>query len=338
MKQSIQLPVALLKAASLIVDQSENEFMHPFNFIHIQDSHIIGTNGHLMVYAPLQGIYDDFNLHIPKESVKHFINKLEANCPQLKEYPHVNLRCTVEYDVDTKVGLIHIPDYYGVYEAFKIDLQQPMRNWQGAIPTVQEEYKGNYVPFKGKYITCLEEIASLFGGTCKPILKLTGEKTAAIVELIHSEVNFDVNLLAMPWSKDVSAVKFCIGIMDDVDDAEFSHVHPAESVEIAVRAVKRLRAEMTHGFHDSNHSPEYCVQILAWQGTDQEYKDNMLYTEEWFNKPLRRYDNAEKAKEFMTALNEPVECYVGEIKIDARTPEEVDAFFLKHTETEALKS
>jgi len=84
---------------------------------------------------------------------------------------------------------------------------------------------------------------------------------------------------------------------------------------------------MSNAFNDKNLSPENCIKVFRWAGSDEEHKKEMFYTEEWFKKPLRRYSSKEKALAFMESVNDCVECYIGEKSITAYTPEEVIMFF-----------
>ncbi len=67
-----------------------------------------------------------------------------------------------------------------------------------------------------------------------------------------------------------------------------------------------------------------------WNGSKEDHAERMFYTEEWFSKPLSRYDNPELAIAYIDAVNDCVECYIGEKSITANTPEEVTKFFAEN--------
>lgn len=352
MKHSIQLPIAVLNAAILATKNSNTDCIEPVSeTITITDSRIFGTNKHLIFYAKLDNVTEDITIVLPCNSVKAFLKKIK------KFNLHLNAVCQLEYDTELKVGTLEVPNHMGAYEGFKIFHERNLlKNWRKLLPNVEKKAKvtdfSQYPQFQGQYIRLLEKIALLFGSVCLPVIHPTGEKTVAVIELKNSEVDYDLNVLLMPLDKYGETAKYAVAIYDEADDAEPSNVLRAETLDIAVRVVKRLRKEMSFGFKNINFAPQNLISIVEWKGLSDFQKaqmypetaeedhqdDKIFYTEDWFKLPLRRYDDADKAKEFMQALNEPVGCYVGDISTTADTIEDIAAFFLKHTKTPCLKN
>lgn len=334
MKYQLALPIAILKAAYLatILDKKyQKDYPQPsFEHVFIKDGYIIGTNGHMMFYAKLENVPEDARINIPVKSVKYFLKKIK------KFNLHMNSLCILEYDSERATGVLEIPNYSGAYECFKVFLNKYNFNWKKPIPENKSYQITDLPQFQGAYIKRAEKIASIFGSICTPSIKPTGEKAPAIIEFLHQESDFDINLILMPCGVETNNDKYCVVIYDEPHDAEPTHIHPAESAEIAVRAVKRLRADMSSMFDDINFSPENCIEVRRWVGPIEEHEKEMFYTEEWFKKPLKRYDDKEKALAYMAALNDCVQCYVGELSITAYTPEEVIIFFDTNTENAKL--
>lgn len=330
MEIKISLPIVLLKAAYLATTKMDNYPYPTFgtDYVSICDGHIFGTNRACMFYAEVPQIDKDIKINIPRKHVKYFLKKI-------KNFNlNVTSVCELKYNIETNEGLIHIPYYDCAYEGFLTFITKPI-NWKKAIPKngISPEFNGNYPQFQGKYILLLEDIAKELGSICRPIIKPTSEHDVAIVDFKHSEIDFSVHALLMPFNTSTPKTKYCIVIYDEPDDAEPSHVGPAESAHIAIRAVKRLRANTAYGFQDPNFAGLERIVIRIWTGSEEEHLETMVYDEEWLKKPLCRFNTPEKAISYIETLGDCVECYKGDSSITAKTISDVNNFFTQLVES-----
>lgn len=320
MKHKIKLPLPLLRAA-LIAAADDDYYRPQIESVVIDKGHIVATDGAVMFWAKLDDVNPDLHIVIPRINVECFIKKTEG---------FKNFICDLVYDSDTSHGYFEIPNCFGCHEAFKEFFRQGYPIWQRVIPTIAEDAVG-FPHFQVKYHQALKDIAGELGNICTPKITPNGERGAAPVEFLFSEFD-NVHACLMPLDLASSKTKYCVEIVNEPDDAEPEQL-PAASAEIALRAAKRLRTDIQDSFSISNAR---WIRPALWIGTDQDHRDKMFYTEEWFNQPLRQYDNPEKAIEYLTALpGEVVRCYVGDVltgpEIHARTVEEVKEFFTKNS-------
>lgn len=320
MEQKISLPLALLRAAC-IAAADDDLARSQIQSVAIDNGHIVATNGHLMFWAKLDDVSADIKIYIPRIHVECFIKKTKH---------FSGFICDLVYNPDTKQGYLEIPFCLNCYEGFKVFDNQYV-NWQKVIPQDTSESSDGHPQFQAKYHVKLEEIATELGAICDPKIIPHGLHKAASVQFLLSEFD-NVHACLMPLDLTYSNVKYCVEIFEEPDNAEPEQL-PAASAEIALRAAKRLRTDIQDSFSISNAR---WIRPALWIGTDQDHRDKMFYTEEWFNQPLRQYDNPEKAIEYLTALpGEVVRCYVGDVltgpEIHARTVEEVKEFFTKNS-------
>lgn len=320
MKHTVLVPLALLRAA-LIASKDEDEWdFRNLDAIAINKGHIVATDGCILFYAKLDNVENDISFIIPKAYAQSFVNKTEC-------YSGLT-NCQISYDAETKTGLIEIPNHHNAYEGFKIFLSESYIDWQKVLPTNDVEYKG-FVRFGGDYIKKLEEISGLLGSICRHNLKPTGLAKAANINFLFSDFE-NVNAILMPRSNNPDAELFCVAISDSHED-EVSLL-PAATAELAFKAAQRLRKDF---IFNPRFSDDYSlfsdgaswIYPTVWNGSKDAHADQLEITEEWFSKPLKRYDDAELAIKYIQAVNDCVECYLGNKSITATTVDEVTKFF-----------
>lgn len=322
MEQKIRLPLALLRAACIAA--AEEDFARPYlEAVMIDKGHIVATDSAIMFWAKLDNVDPDITIVIPRMNVECFIKKAD----NFKDFI-----CNLVYDTNTQRGYLEIPNCWGCHEVFQSFLSG-LSYWQKVIPERCDNNIG-FPNFAVKYHTKLDEIALELGSICKPKIVPNGELNAALVEFLLSEFD-NVHACLAPLNMSFSNAKYCVEIFDEPDNAEPEQL-PAASAEIALRAAKRLRADIGESFDINRVS---WIRPALWQGTDQDHRDKMFYTEKWFSQPLHQYDNPEKAIEYLNALpGEVVRCFVGDIltgpEIHARTVEEVREFFAKNSKVD----
>lgn len=175
MKYQLALPIAILKAAYLatVLDKkNKSDFPQPtVEHVFIDESHIIGTNAHMMFYAKLENVPEDVRINIPVKHIKHFLKKIE------KFNLHIHSTCTLEYDKEQATGVLEIPHHENAYEGFRVFFNKYSFDWKKPIPE-NKDYQIEELPqFQGVYIRRAEKIASLFGSICLPRIKPTGPKS-----------------------------------------------------------------------------------------------------------------------------------------------------------------
>lgn len=320
MKHTVLVPLALLRAA-LITSKDEDEFdFRNLDSIAINNGHIVATDGCILFYAKLDNVENDISFIIPKAYAQSFVNKTEC-------YSGLT-NCQISYDTETKTGLIEIPNHHNAYEGFKVFLSDSFLDWQKVLPVSDTEYQG-FVRFGGDYISKLEEISGMLGSICRHVLKPTGLAKAAIINFMFSDFE-DVNAVLMPRSNDPDSELFCVAISDCDEDAVSQMA--AGSAELAFKAAQRLRKDFIFNPRFAeDYSPfndrASWIYPAVWNGSKDAHADQLEITEEWFSKPLKRYDNPELAIEYINAVNDCVECYLGDKSIIATTVEQVTKFF-----------
>ncbi|WP_335951257.1 hypothetical protein [Acinetobacter beijerinckii] len=320
MENKILVPLALLRAA-LIASKDEDEFdFRNLDAIAINKGHIVATDGSIMFYAKLENVEDDTSFIIPKAYVQSFVKKTES-------YSGLT-HSQISYDTETQTGLIEIPNHHNAYEGFKVFLSDSYIDWQKVLPESDTEYQG-FVRFGGEYITILEEISGILGSICRHNLKPTGLDKAAIISFKFSDFE-NVNAVLMPRSNNPDSELFCVAISDSHED-EVS-ILPAVSAELAFKAAQRLRKDFIFNPRfKEDYSPfsdgASWIYPAVWNGSKQAHSDQLEIKEEWFSKPLKRYDDAELAIKYIQQVNDCVECYLGDKSIVATTVEQVTKFF-----------
>lgn len=319
MDNKILVPLALLRAA-LIASKDEDEWdFRNLDAIAINKGHIVATDGCILFYAKLDNVENDISFIIPKAYAQSFVNKTEC-------YSGLT-NCQISYDTEIKTGLIEIPNHHNAYEGFKISLGDSYPDWQKVLPVPNVEYRG-FVRFGGDYISKLEEISGILGSICRHVLKPTGLTKAASINFLFSDFE-NVSAVLMPRSNDPDSELFCVA-SDSHEDGVSQMA--AVSAELAFKAAQRLRkdfifnprfAEDCSPFNDGAS----WIYPTVWNGSKGAHADQLEITEEWFSKPLKRYDDAELAIKYIQTINDCVECYIGDKSIVATTVEQVTKFF-----------
>ena len=324
MKHTILVPLALLRAACLVAKDEELLNIRNFDAVAINRGHIVATDGRLMFYSKLENVSDDISFIIPKAYAASFIKKTEFSSA-LKH-------CQISYDTELQTGLIEIPNHHNAYEGFKVFFDNYIE-WQKVLPIPYVEYKG-FVHFGGEYISRLEEIGGMLGTICMPQIFPTGIDKAANIEFLFSDFEHAKAVL-MPRSADPDSQLYCI-VVGDPDDEDAPQI-PAASAELAFKAAHRMRKSfICNPRFKSDHSEfndgANWIYPTVWNGSKDAHADQLEITEEWFSKPLKRYDDAELAIKYINAVNDCAECYIGEKSITATTPDEVTKFFAENQE------
>jgi len=320
MENKILVPLALFRAA-LITSKDEDEWdFRNLDAIAINNGYIVATDGSILFYAKLENVENDISFIIPKAYAQSFVSKT-VHCSGL-------INCQISYDKDKQTGLIEIPNYHNAYEGFKVFLSDSFIDWQKVLPEADTEYQG-FVRFGGDYIKKLEEISGILGSICRHNLKPTGIDKAAIINFSFSDFE-NVNAVLMPRCNNPDSELFCVAISDSHED-EVSLL-PAATADLAFKAAQRLRKDFIFNprFSD-DYSPfsdgASWIYPTVWNSSKDAHADQLEITEEWFSKPLKRYDDAELAIKYIQAVNDCVECYLGDKSIIATTVEQVTKFF-----------
>lgn len=323
MKHEIILPIALLKAASLCA--AEEDFIRPMlENVAINDGHIVATNGHIMFYSPLDGIEPNLKIQIPNIHVKSFLEKIE----NFSSY----INCKLVFDTELNEGFLELPNGYCAYEGFRNILKIPYINWKSVIPEFKETTISNLAMpvFNPQYIQKMIDIAQILGNIAYHKLTPLGEKSSATVSFYRTDYD-QAKALIMPMLTNSDQILYCVEIGYE-GDSELKQ-YPAESADIALEAVKRMRKELN--FSMKSNDPFYqngsWIRPAVWTGSPHEHSEKMFYTKEWFKKPLKKFDNLDDAKAYMIATADCVECYNSNGSLYAHTLDEVDAFFKEPT-------
>lgn len=321
MSSSILIPVALLEAASRTAFKVDEDLegsvndIFQFGKVIIENGHIVSTNRHMLFCSKLENVPSDFYMSIPLANVESFLTKV-------RNYDTYYFEISV--NADTSIAVMEMKYHVGAYEAFKYEKDEEKLAWKNVLikkPT--KEIKG-YPIFQTKYLQILDEIAMDLGGVIgKKELYPIGLDKAAYVEFSYSEYP-DAFAVIMPLKMDDSKTKYAVCI-EDITGEEPEEIFPAESGEIAFKAVQRLKKDMAG--KGNFRSRVTSIRAVAWNGTEQEHKEKMFYTKDWLNQPLRRYDDPQKAIEYMTDYDEIVECYDSKSSITTRSVDEVNKFF-----------
>lgn len=314
----ITLPIALLQAACIAA--ADDDMWRPqLENVVIDNGHIVATNSHIMFWAKLDNVSADIKIYIPRIHVECFIKKTEK---------FKGFTCDIVYNTDAKQGYLEIPNCLNCYEGFKVFFDSYI-NWQKVIPQNAAESHDGYPQFQTKYHAALDDIANTLGSICSPKIIPHGSRSPATIDFLYSEFD-NVHACLMPLDLTYSTVKYCVEILHEPDNAEPEQL-AAASAEIALRAVKRLRKNQCNLFGVSRAE---WIRPALWQGTDEDHQNKMFYTEDWFNQPVRQYDNAEKAIEYLNSMpGEVVRCFVGNVEIHARTTVEIEKFFNQNNES-----
>lgn len=88
---------------------------------------------------------------------------------------------------------------------------------------------------------------------------------------------------------------WCVAIRPE-DDSPFEQT-PAASKEIAERALDRyLKMQKAEGIQVTLECIGYSLEVQQWNGSSQEHESKMLYTEDWFSKPMYQCKDIKQAK------------------------------------------
>ena len=322
MKHTILVPLALLRAACIAAQDNNDWDTSNINSVAIVKGHIVGTDRRILFYSKLKNVADDVFFIIPKAYAESFIKKTE--------YSSGLKHCQITYDTESQTGLIEIPNHENAYEAFKVFLKVLYPDWEKVIPE-QTDFAG-FVRFGSDYLSKVEEICGQLGTICMPQIFPTGIDKAANIEFLFSDFE-DAKVVLMPRSADPDTQLYCV-VVGDLDDEDAPQI-PAASAELAFKAAHRMRKSfICNPRFKSDHSEfndgANWIYPTVWNGSPKEHTERMFYTEEWFSRPLSRYDNPELAIEYINLTNDCVECYIGEKSITATTPDEVTKFFAEN--------
>lgn len=323
MKYSIQLPIALLNAA--YIASHKTDWFRGINSVLIDQGHIVGTDSAVLFYAKVD-VPKDLKIHLPRVHVQSFLKKVK-NFTSMHSFL---LQC----DDDDYIKMI-IPNCHGCIEVFQRPIVQKYPNWQGVVQAAENAEHSDrsiHPNFASKKIKKLEKIANGLGGICQPIIHSNSDgQSAAQVSFKFSEYE-NVNALIMPLDNTFSKGKYCVEMISEPDSPP--NQIPAASAEIAFRAVQRTRKEFDFGIGspgDGLGSYALFIKVAPWLGSDAEHTEKMHYTEDWFNKPLRKLDSIAKAIQYINALDDVVEFNVGEKSITTKDPEEIKQFYKEHS-------
>lgn len=320
MEHKIKLPLPLLRAACLAA--ADDNFLQPqIESVVIDKGYMVAIDGAIMFWAKLDNVNPDLHIVIPRINVECFIKKTEG---------FKNFICDLIYNPETSQGYFEIPHCVACHESFKTFFDKGYTNWQKIIPVIAKDVVG-FPHFQTKYHAMLSDIAIELGSICRPKITPNGERGIASIEFLLSEFD-DVHACIAPLDMSFSQAKYCVEINDEPDTEP--EQMPAASAEIALRAAQRLRKDYQDGL---GISVAKYIQPAVWQGSNEDHQEKMLYTEDWFNQPLRQYNNAAKAINYLNKRpGEVVRCFVGDIlgntEIHARTTQEVEKFFAENSD------
>jgi len=127
-----------------------------------------------------------------------------------------------------------------------------------------------------------------------------------------------------------SNLKWVVGIPDEPDSAP--NYYPAESKEIAQRAVRRYKNMMSNRFFKNPDLAEEIngsIHISLWHGTDEEFealKAEVFHNEDWFKQPMC---NCRSAEEIQEAFRDKdiVHCFNGEKELITDSIDEAKRFY-----------
>ncbi len=321
MQHEIILPIALLKAASLCA--AKNDDWRPMlENIAIDNGHIVATNGHIMFFSQLDDVDPEIKIQIPKPHVESFLEKIES----FSTYRN----CKLVFDTDLNLGHLEIPNAYCAYEGFKNYFKYAYMNWKKAIPEFHEcSFINNDMPvFNPQYLQTMVEITHALGEIAYHKVTPLGQTDAAIINFFRTDYA-EAKALIMPLITGSDKVLYCVEIVGE-PDSEPEQL-PAESGDIAFAAVARMRKDINYslGNKDNFFQAGHWIRPALWLGSPQEHQDKMFYTQEWFKKPLKKFNNADSAKAYMIATADCVQCIDGDRFIDAQSLDEIDAFFME---------
>ncbi|WP_111857805.1 hypothetical protein [Acinetobacter sp. CFCC 10889] len=238
----------------------------------------------------------------------------------------------MSFDVTEQKGLLEIKNHYGAYEAF-IQNWNNFTDWQKVVVSKPEKIELSAYPyFDTKYLNMVNEMAKILGVSRGSIYP-TGTETAAFIDFKYSEYS-DAFVLLMPLL-DQPEKKWAVQCGHDDEDEIV--LLPAESEEIAYKAVRRIKNDLNFSSYGPNEprfkSRHDNVFVVCWNGSTEEHKKEMFYNQAWFDQPLLQFDDCAKAIRYITELDEVVRCYIPktEFEIVTRSVDEVKAFFKRHS-------
>ena len=324
----IFVPLAFLKSAVMCAGDCDWENIPRYRdeHVHFRDGHIIATNDHVMFYAPIEGLAADVKFSIPKIDVKQFIERAERQ--DLSAHKMIS----IHYNDAVKNGFLEVKKYLHCEVHFHDHLQLDKFNWQKPVEQSNDGVWFGYPHFQAKYIQLVEDIAKLFGKFCTPNITPTGHRSAAKVDFLYSEMEFQAHVLLMPRLHVADDAKYCVEVYENPDDTEPTECYPAESIHHAINAVMRMRKANKATLDMSADHVNTCIQVARWTDDAESHHQEMFYNDAWFAEPLREYREPVGAREFIEKTGDIVGCIGadGETKITARTVEEVEAFFAVH--------
>ncbi|KYQ82499.1 hypothetical protein AWW72_18000 [Acinetobacter sp. NRRL B-65365] len=324
MKYQILVPIALLRAACIASKDEDEWDTRNLDSVAIVKQHIVGTDGRILFYAKLENVPDNVLFIIPKAYAESFVKKT-AFSSGLKH-------CQITYDTESQTGLIEIPHHHNAYEAFKVFLKVTYPDWEKVIPA-NTGYQG-FVRFDSEYLSKVEDICAELGSICNPVISPTGVNKGANIDFLFSDFRHAKAVL-MPRSNDPDSELYCVVVGPHPEDDEDTVQMAAASAELAFKAAHRLRNSFIFNPRFENDHSEFndganWIYPTVWNGTKKAHAEELKITEEWFSKPLKRYDNAEMAIKYIKALNDCVECYVDDKSVIAQTEEDVLKFFAEN--------
>ncbi|MHA3083770.1 hypothetical protein ACX1NX_11520 [Acinetobacter sp. ANC 5383] len=322
--KEIKLPIQLLNAA--YIASSKYDWFRGIDSVLIDQGNIVGTDGAVLFYAKVD-VPEDFKINIPRVHVQSFLKKLK-NFTSIHSF-------LLQYGDDGYIKMF-IPNCHGCIEVFQRPIVQNYPNWKNVIQIAESAEHTDYSThpqFASKKIKKLEKIAHGLGGICQPIIHSNSDgRSAAKVIFKFSEYE-NVNALIMPLDNTFSIGKYCVEMVNEPDSEPTQT--PAASAEIAFRAVERTRKEFDFGLgsqSDGLGSYALFIKAAVWRGSDTEHAEKMFYTEDWFNKPFRKFDNIAKATQYIKEMNDVVEFHVGEKTIVTKNLDELQQFYKDHVE------
>lgn len=318
--QKVLIPIALLKAASLAI--AKDDFLRPnIEVLAIEKGHIVATNGHLLFCSKLD-IDPEFKAYIPLPHVESFLKKVE----KFNSY-----YCDLSFDSTEQKGLLEIKNHYGAYEAF-LQHWDSFIDWQKVLVAKPEKIKlSGYPYFDTQYLDMVNEMAQILGVN-KAGIYPTGINTAAFVDFKYSEYE-DAFVVLMPLVHESKKQKWAVSFTNDDGECE---VDPAESEEMAFKAVRRIKRDLNFSIHDRKflyQSRHDDIKVVVWSGSNKDHAEKMFYNQAWFDQPLCQFQNCDQAIKYITEMDDVVRCYIPktEFEVVTRSVGEVKAFFKRHS-------